>query len=622
MATAETQEDIFECSVCLNYMLDRNPRSLSCLHTFCEDCLRQLINNKKIRCPTCREITELKKNEVKELKVNFHLLKIKDIGNQPKSSTKEKAQSKDKLKSQCQICDMKTPVYKCKDCPQLMCESCKNDHNDMFEGHAVFEMCVKHEESITHLCKKCVRQLCMKCAVLDHKEHKTHFVDYTKGTQELKEEVKTLHSNIKEEIKKIDSHLDATNMNHEITLDMSKSFTARRQYHREQIEEIDKLSGVLKKKNEEYERIQKVCIETRDQCNVRAASLKALTDDSPGFCNRYSQIKPKAQEVIEEAKQNLQVQYKPPTFVLCENKEQPLVINTKSGKMMKEKLLLDIPRSDKINCKEQIAVVGKDVVLVTYNSPQHVVRLNERGGVVARYYPEMKGDVNGVSVYDNRIYIIQDEAISVISQKYGKDTVVYKPDVPRIEKILVVDKSTMFITCSRASGGWLGGYEEGIVYKYNTDSNQTTVVVKDLICPCYLSVMFTLQGPRYIVSESNAKKTSFFLLDIDSPSYSSIKIYDQTWHLLNNIKQEQVLKANMFEPIYPRATAVTECGLLVADRNNRTISHYSLEGQFLGHVITKEDGLDYQPRGIAYRYPYLWVCGNDDPVKCYQVKYQ
>ena len=600
MATAEIEEDIFECSVCLNYMLDRNPRSLSCLHTFCEDCLNQLKNNKKITCPTCRKTTELKSDNVPELIVNFHLHKFKDVGSKPPSNTKENQKQKNsEPKSMCQICDMKTPVYKCKDCPQLMCESCKNDHNDMFEGHAVFEMCQKHEESITHLCKKCVRQLCMKCAVLDHKEHKAHFIDYTKGTQELKEEVKTIHSNIKEEIKQIDSHLDATKINHEITLDMDKSLIARRQYYRQQIEEIDKLSGALKTKSVEYKRIQKACTEIREQCNVRAASLKALTDDSPGFCDRYSQIRPRVQEVLQEAKKNLQVKYKPPPFVLCEHKEQPLAINTKSGNMMKEKLHLDIPRSDEINCKLQIAFIGDDVLMVTCNSPQHVIRLNEGGGVVARYYPEMKGErVNGVSVYGNRIYIVQDKAITVISQRHGEDTVVYKPDVSsRIHKILVVDKSTIFISDLYYTGGK--------VYKYNTESNQTEMVVKDMKGQYYMSVMNTLLGPRYILTEYNIDR---------------INIYDQRWNLLNTIGGRQGSGEGEFKD--PHATAVTECGLLVADYGNCTISHYSLEGQFLGHIVTRQDGLDYNPTGIAYRYPYLWVCGYGDPVKCYQVKYQ
>ena len=595
MAAAEIHEDLFECSVCLNYMLDKNPRSLLCLHTFCEDCLNQLMNNRKIRCPTCREITELKKNDVKELKVNFHLLKIKDIGTKPKSSAKENPKSK--KNTMCQICDMKPPVFKCKDCPQLMCESCNNKHSKMFDGHAVFEMCEKHEDGITHLCKKCVRPLCMKCGVLDHDEHQDYFIDYNKGTEELKEEVKTLHIKMKEEIKQMDSHLEETNLNHEIFLGLDKSLSVRQRYHEEKIKEIQKYKDVIKKKSKEHERIQKACIETRDRCNVKAASLKALTDHSPGFCDRYSQIRPRAQQVLQEAKKNLQVKYKPPPFVLCEHKEQPLAINTKSGNLRKEKLILDIPRSDEINCQYQIAFIGDDVLMATCNSPQHVIRLNERGGVVARYYPERKGEmVNGVSVYDNRIYIVQDKAITVISQRYGQDTVVYKPDVPDINKILVVDKSTIFISDFNKPGN---------VYKYNTESNQTEVVVKDLKGPFYMSMINTLQGPRYIVTEHSKHR---------------INVYDQRWNLLNTIGGRQGSGEGEFN--FPRATAVTECGLLVADNSNNRISHYSLEGQFLGHVITEQDGLNYNPAGIAYRYPYLWECGWGHPVKCYQVKYQ
>ena len=120
-----------------------------------------------------------------------------------------------------------------------------------------------------------------------------------------------------------------------------------------------------------------------------------------------------------------------------------------------------------------------------------------------------------------------------------------------------------------------------------------------------MSVMYTLHGPRYIVTEREVHK---------------INIYDQRWNLLNMIGGCQESGEGWFN--YPHATAVTECGLLVADDCNRRISHYSLEGQFLGHVITKQDGLDYGPYGIAYRYPCLWVCGWDKPVKCYHVTYQ
>ena len=605
MATTEVQEDLFECSVCLNYMLDRNPRSLSCLHTFCEDCLHQLIDNKEIRCPTCRKITELKNNDVEELVINFHLLKMKDIGNKPQSNTKANPKSKkNDSKSMCQICETKPPVYKCKDCPSLICESCKSGHNDMFEGHAVFDMCEIHHKSVTHLCKKCIIPLCMKCGVLDHKEHKAYFVDYNKGTKELKEEVKTWYLSMEEDIKKLDLHREQTNFTHEITLDIDKKLAAREEYHRVEIKEIEKLKDLVKTTTEEYERIQKACTETRDQCKVRAVSLKALTDDDiPGFCNRYSQLRPIAQEVSENAKKKLEIKYNPPPFLLTEYVKEPVAVDIKEmkqggEKLIKEKMLLNIPKSDEINCREQIDFIGNDVVIIAGNNPQHVIRLNERGEVVARYYPERKGErVNGVSVYDNRIYLAQDNAITLISQKHGDDTIIYKPEVPKVNKILVADKSTLYISDFN---------NPGKVYKYNTESNQTEVVVKDLDGPYYMSVMYTLQGPRYIVTEYYKHR---------------INIYDQRWNLGNTIEGGPGSGKGEFNS--PHATAVTECGLLVADHNNLRINHYSLEGQFLGDVVTnKRNDLGCCPEGIAYRYPYLWVCRADHPLKRYQVKYQ
>ena len=596
MATTEIKEDRFICSVCFNYMLDRNPRSLSCLHTFCENCLNQLMNNKKITCPTCREITELKKNNVQELRINFHL---KDMLETPPNSTTESLKSY----SPCVICKSKPPVYTCNECSK-MCEGCKDGHDDMYrdQGHIVYEMCVKHEVGITHLCNLCEIPLCKTCGLLDHKHHKTRFVDFMKGTREMEDKGKTLLSVTNEEIGKIDSHLQQSTSIHDITLNIEKNLTEQENYYREKIQEIEKFKIKVKTKSEEYERIQKACIETRDHCRVSAASLKALTADNPGFCNRYSQIRPRAQEVIEEAERELQVKYKLPPFALTDHEKKPLAVNIKEikqnrTKLVKEALLLDVPKTNEINCQGQIDFIEDDVLLITYNNPEHVVRLNREREVVARYYPKVKGQcVRGLSVHANRIYIVQQKAITVISHKHGEKTLVYEPDIPNIDKIIVIDKSTIIISDYKFPGK---------VYKYNIESNQTEAVLRDLNEPFYMSVMYTLQGPRYILTEYGEHR---------------INIYDQRWHILKTIGGCKGSGEGEFD--CPRATAVTECGLLVADAENKRISHYSLEGNFLGHVITEQDGLNYNPYGIAYKNPFLWVCGNGKPVKCYQVKYQ
>ena len=69
--------DFYTCKVCLENMLDKNPRLLSCLHTFCTDCLRKVMKRGKISCPTCREITMVPNKNIISLKANFMLQEVK-----------------------------------------------------------------------------------------------------------------------------------------------------------------------------------------------------------------------------------------------------------------------------------------------------------------------------------------------------------------------------------------------------------------------------------------------------------------------------------------------------------------------------------------------------------------
>ena len=54
MATGYIMEtpDLYTCQVCLENMLELNPRLLSCHHTFCEGCLRNQIRGQKLTCPS------------------------------------------------------------------------------------------------------------------------------------------------------------------------------------------------------------------------------------------------------------------------------------------------------------------------------------------------------------------------------------------------------------------------------------------------------------------------------------------------------------------------------------------------------------------------------------------
>ena len=53
------------CSVCLDECLDeyKDPRQLSCTHTFCTDCISGVMDaagdRTKVKCPLCREYTKV-----------------------------------------------------------------------------------------------------------------------------------------------------------------------------------------------------------------------------------------------------------------------------------------------------------------------------------------------------------------------------------------------------------------------------------------------------------------------------------------------------------------------------------------------------------------------------------
>ena len=71
--------DLLECSVCQeNY---RNPKALSCLHTFCTNCLERIprIYSREISCPVCKKITLLSLQGVKGLPNDFRVQQMRDI---------------------------------------------------------------------------------------------------------------------------------------------------------------------------------------------------------------------------------------------------------------------------------------------------------------------------------------------------------------------------------------------------------------------------------------------------------------------------------------------------------------------------------------------------------------
>ena len=595
--------DLFDCPVCLSDMVDRSPRSLSCLHTFCTECLDQLINEQRIECPTCREITELKTNNVQELKVNFLLCQMRDREQkQAQASNKETQSSPDKPRSMCEVCQQIPAIFKCKDCLQLLCGTCKKRHEEIqeFKHHSVFDLCQEHQQAITHLCKQCVRPLCMRCMIIDHTEHKDHFAKYDQGIAELQSVTKKLRNDIKKEMNKADICVKETDRKYQALIEIESGLTERRKQCEAQLTECNDFLKQTENKKQIYKKLTETFNQGRNEWTVAAASLNGLISSKSGFCEKYMNIKQKADQCVRDMKKVMDVKYTLPPFILAEPSSGQIVKKMTAEHRMKKdlkvaKTLITIEKSDEINCDCDAAFIGSDVLFPTSEKPYHVIRLNKEGEVVARYYPkDTHKAVYGVDVYDNDIYMLQDNEITVITHR-EEINITYKTERNSMSKILVMDKTTIFVSQVE---------NPGCIFKFDKVNGTTETVVEGLNKPTFMSRTYTPEGYIYIVTEEGAH---------------CIKVYNDGWQCLGSVGRKGSTKG-LLE--MPTATVITGFDrLLIADYNNQRISHYRLDGQLLSHVVTKDDGITF-PSAISYKYPYLWVCclGPFKFVKCFELK--
>uniref|UniRef100_A0A1X7U3A5 RING-type domain-containing protein n=1 Tax=Amphimedon queenslandica TaxID=400682 RepID=A0A1X7U3A5_AMPQE len=111
------------CPVCLDHYT--NPKTLPCLHSFCEHCLEGLPLDKKnetyyLSCPTCRHHTELPKEGAGAFPVAFHLNNFKEIY----SLTKKTADLSNPQEATCSDHGKPLELF-CETCNTVICVTCQ-----------------------------------------------------------------------------------------------------------------------------------------------------------------------------------------------------------------------------------------------------------------------------------------------------------------------------------------------------------------------------------------------------------------------------------------------------------------------------------------------------------------
>ena len=179
-----------ECPLCLETV--RNPKTLPCLHSFCQECLDKLANfarrqlQTSIKCVVCQTSFPISDTDTFEnLPSSFHLNRLVDVLALEDCTTQAQ---------KCNSCDENNPATSyCFVCQSFLCASCFQCHQrikvtrshrnvliDKLQAQDVQElihrpvMCSQkyHEgQALEFYCEDCKVLICLKCRIVSHNRH-------------------------------------------------------------------------------------------------------------------------------------------------------------------------------------------------------------------------------------------------------------------------------------------------------------------------------------------------------------------------------------------------------------------------------------------------------------------
>ena len=587
MATSYKMEtpDLYICQVCLEDMLELNPRLLTCHHTFCEGCLRNLIRGQKISCPTCRLETAVPQGDVTKLTKDFRLLQIKE--HMEKMATKPT--------SYCQLCKKSVASCVCETCNKLICDTCKEKHGKMklFKDHNIQKLCQKHPESgISHICIKCVETVCGTCILLDHSDHEDRIQAYKDGINSLTTHINESILQIRQMIKGKTAEKQREETKKVTINETKRKLVIKRRELEREIAEID---NTLRKETQNEKNADQKIKESEEQIN----NYQKIEDKLRNLKQNVSQGDIHDENKIMEA---VQAEFKiNQTGVLDPTNYRQIVVSSRNRDkwVQNPQQVLDIDENSGVEISKPVGIACSEqgYLFIADEKLPFVTKINDNGEVISKIQTTRKhGDVINVRTFGDILYVGQERCITKYRMSLSDldgDIEEYHPDVKQMYDFDVVDEQMFIVT-----------EVNGRVYEYNTVTKLTKQVLVKVAegWGTYITCAHCEEGLRLIISFNSLHR---------------IEIYNSDWHLLTSISQYGSGSLN-----YPRSTCVTPGGFLVADWCNHRISYFNIDGQFKQHVVTENDGL-VVPWGLCYKAPFVWItqCAALTPgkVRCYLV---
>ena len=196
-------EEQLTCAICLD--LYTNPKTLQCLHSFCQRCVKGLPldpqGDNYISCPTCRHCTQLPQlTGADDLPTAFHINNLKEVYNlMTKVSGHQQVT--------CDNCTTTNATSYCKECAKFLCPKCIDVHKNWapIADHKITSLdevatsaskllpekhkikCLTHDKPLEIFCGTCEELICQGCIIYIHKDHDCDLVSdcYPKHCKKL-----------------------------------------------------------------------------------------------------------------------------------------------------------------------------------------------------------------------------------------------------------------------------------------------------------------------------------------------------------------------------------------------------------------------------------------------------
>ncbi|KAI8792078.1 mucin-5AC [Biomphalaria glabrata] len=293
----EISDQFLNCKICFENF--REPKTLSCLHTFCCGCLQQQydqecvsrtsrysIYNRQVTCPLCRKKTDLPTGGVRRLPDNFLVSNLTEV-------VAKRTVSK---VPPCEICfsvrgKSVDACSKCLDCTKLLCKGCVDLHlaTKVTQQHSLIDLegekdiqCKIHlDEHVRFYCGPCDACICVVCAFQEHKDHDV--CSFSDGSAKYKSALEALLTKCKDRLGQVNTRLNIIDK-FEFTIkdvkdtirDLAISYIAQvRTKEKELMKHIDDLyGGEIKTFVEQKSVLQENLDELQSTCNLTDIMLK------------------------------------------------------------------------------------------------------------------------------------------------------------------------------------------------------------------------------------------------------------------------------------------------------------------------------------------------------------